>query len=209
MSAENQDALEQLKHIRSMMEQSSRFISLSGWSGISAGLCALVGAGFAHQAIEAYYENDYLRGVAIPGNLYTRLWFIAVAVFIAAALTAIFFSVRKSKQQGVSIWGESSKRLMWNTLVPMIIGGILILKMMQDNLYDYVAASCLIFYGLGLLNGSKYTLGEVKYLGYAQLLLGILCLFYVRQGLLFWSMGFGVCHIVYGALMWLKYDRKA
>lgn len=209
MSSENQDALEQLKHIRSMMEQSSRFISLSGWSGISAGVCALVGAGFAHQAIEAYYGNDYLRGVAIPGNLYTRLWFIAIAVFIAAAVTAIFFSVRKSKQQGVSIWGESSKRLLWNTLVPMVIGGVLILKMMQDNLYDYVAASCLIFYGLGLLHGSKYTLGEVKYLGYAQLLLGILCLFYVRQGLLFWSMGFGVCHIVYGALMWLKYDRKA
>lgn len=208
MSLEKQDALEQLKHIRSMMEHSSRFISLSGWSGISAGCCALVGAWLAHQRIQQYYQVDYMRGNAIPGNLYNELMLIALFVFVMAAITAIFFSVRKSKQQGVSIWGESSKRLLWNTLLPMIAGGILILKMIQDNLFDYVAASCLIFYGLGLLNGSKFTLGEVRYLGYVQLLLGLLCLFFVRQGLIFWSLGFGVSHIVYGILMWNKYDRK-
>jgi hypothetical protein len=88
-------------------------------------------------------------------------------------------------------------------------GAVFLFRMLQLAQFDLVAPGCLIFYGLALINGSKYTLGEVKYLGYGNLLLGVINLWYVGYGLHFWAMGFGVLHIVYGIVMWNKYERKA
>lgn len=207
MQQDQQTALEQLQHIRTMMDKSSRFISLSGWSGISAGTCAIAGAIYAYFQIDHYYTYDYAEGLAKPHALFIRLSVVAAVVFIMAALLAIFFTYQKSKKDGTPLWGEVSQRLLWNTGLPIAAGGIFILKMISQNCYDYVAAACLLFYGLGLINGSKYTLGEVRFLGYAQVLLGLLSLFYVRQGLFFWALGFGVCHIVYGIMMWRKYEH--
>ena len=43
-----EEQLQNLAEIRSLMERSSRFISLSGLSGVGAGVCALVGSAAAH-----------------------------------------------------------------------------------------------------------------------------------------------------------------
>lgn len=200
--------LEQIKEIKKMMEQSSRFISLSGWSGIGAGLSALAGAYLANVKIKTYYNQDYHRGDAHPQDLFMDLVWIALVVFMCAAFCAIFFTYRTSRKQGIPLWGEVSKRLLWNTLLPMMAGGIFILKMVEDKCYDYVPGACLLFYGLGLINGSKFTLGEVRFLGYAQMLVGLISLFFVRDGLWFWAMGFGVFHIIYGIVMWKKYEQN-
>ena len=106
------------------------------------------------------------------------------------------------------MWGAASIRLFWNTTLPLIVGAIFIVRMMQYEMYELVAPSCLIFYGLALVNGSKYTLGEIRYLGYGQLLLGIINLWCIGYGLLFWALGFGILHIIYGILMWYKYERN-
>jgi len=75
-------------------------------------------------------------------------------------------------------------------------------------MYGMVTPSCLIFYGLALINGSKYTVSEVRYLGYLELVLGIVNLWATRYGLYFWAAGFGVLHILYGIVMWNKYERN-
>lgn len=106
------------------------------------------------------------------------------------------------------VWGSAARRLLWNTLLPLLVGSFCILRMLQFGYYDLVAPSSLLFYGLALVNASKYTLGEVRYLGYGQLILGIINLWMPGEGLLFWAMGFGILHIIYGALMWWKYERK-
>lgn len=199
--------LDALQDIRKMMERSSRFISLSGWSGISAGVCALIGAWAGHQQIKEYY-GDYSAEINCPSCLRTDLLYTALAVFIAAFISATFFTWLKSRKDGVAIWGKSARRLLWNTLLPMVAGGFVILKMMQLEYYDLVAASSLIFYGLALINGSKYTMGEVRYLGYAQIITGIIGLWLVRSGIYIWAFGFGILHIVYGIAMWWKYDRR-
>jgi hypothetical protein len=207
MNEKSVSHLEQLTQIRSIMAQSSRFISLSGWSGIVAGMCALIGAFIANQKIELYYATDYGTDRGIPINLFYELLLIAAIVLIVASMLAFLFTYKKTKQEGFPIWNQISKRLLWNTLLPIVVGGIFILKLSAQNLYGFVAPACLVFYGLGLVNGSKYTLGEVRYLGYANIVLGIVNLFYVQQGLLCWALGFGVFHIVYGAIMWWKYER--
>jgi hypothetical protein len=133
---------------------------------------------------------------------------IAGGVFLVALSTAFLFTWTKAKKEGVAIWGTTSKRLLWNTILPMGVGGVVILRMISLQYYDLVAAVSLIFYGLALINGSKYTLGEVKYLGYAIVITGLIGLWIPRQGLLLWALGFGVLHILYGFTMWWKYERR-
>jgi uncharacterized membrane protein YjjP (DUF1212 family) len=201
MTTSNQN-LEALQDIRKMMERSSRFISLSGWSGISAGVCALIGAWAANMKISEYSVTG------CSACLRSSLIIIASLVFVAAFLSAIFFTWMKSRRDGAAIWGITARRLLWNTLLPMVAGGFVIWRMIELEQYDLIAAVSLIFYGLALVNGSKYTMGEVRYLGYGQIITGLIGLWLVRSGLYVWAFGFSVLHIVYGIAMWWKYDRR-
>lgn len=201
--------LEALQDIRRMMERSGRFISLSGWSGIAAGACALIGAWLASNRIKFYYGEEYASFYSCPACLKKDLIVIAIGVFIAAFTSATLFTFIKSKKEGIAIWSNTARRLLWNTLLPMVAGGFLIWRMMELKQYELVAPASLIIYGLALINGSKYTMGEIRYLGYLEILTGIIGLWTVRYGLYYWAFGFGVLHIVYGIAMWYKYERKA
>jgi hypothetical protein len=149
-----------------------------------------------------------VRGSSNPQSLFYSLLIIAIAVFVASLTSAIIFTAVKVKNDGGTLWGVGSKKLLWNTCLPMLAGGVVILRMLISNDFYYIAAFSLIFYALGLINGSKYTLGEVRYLGYAILVLGLANLFMPMHSLFFWTMGFGVCHIIYGVAMWYKYERN-
>lgn len=204
--------LETLQDIKRIMERSSRFISLSGWSGISAGVCALVGAWAAHSRIDRflhpvrgrnYYNSD--SGVVLMYDLIQ----IAAVTFVAAFISAFIFTWSRSRRNGTPLWDPTVQRLAWNTILPMVVGGIVLLRALSLGYYTLVAPGCLIFYGLALVNASKYTLGEIRYLGYGQLILGIINLWVVGSGLYFWAAGFGVLHILYGAIMWWRYERKS
>lgn len=190
------------------MERSSRFISLSGWSGVSAGIFALVGAFIAREKIQTYIvQSADTTGPAI--SLKAELIIIAAIVFIAAFVSAIFFTYLKTEKDGVAVWSKTTRRLIWSTLLPMVAGGCLIMRMMDLGQYELIAAVSLICYGLGLVNGSKFTIGEVRYLGYAFIVTGVAGLWINRQGIYIWAFGFGILHIIYGISMWLKYDRRA
>lgn len=210
---EQQHSLDAIQDIKNMMERSSRFISLSGLSGISAGVCALVGAWVAHPYV--FGKKDYIINHSVALNndyaiiLNTTLFWIAAATFVAALVTAFIFTYLKSKKEGIPIWGNSAKRLMFNVSVPLVVGGIFLLKLVQFGTFGLVAPGCLLFYGLALVNASKYTLVEVRYLGYCQLVLGLISLLFVGYGLYFWAAGFGLLHIIYGIYMWQKYERQA
>jgi hypothetical protein len=200
-------SLETLHDIKRMMERSSRFISLSGWSGIAAGVCALAGAEFAHLRIVHYYLSEYLQYPDAITGLKYDLILIAIFTFIAAFILASFFTFTKSRKQGVAIWGTAARRLMWNTVLPLLTGGFFIWHLIEGKDYGLVAPASLIFYGLALVNGSKYTMGEVRWLGYGEIILGITNCWFPGKGIIFWSLGFGVLHIVYGVAMWWKYER--
>lgn len=209
--------LETLQDIKRMMERSSRFISLSGWSGISAGICALAGAWVAHSRIASYVQAMFGGGLGGRPRRYgidssealtKDLIIIAAITFITAFISAFLFTWVRSRKNGTPLWDRTVQRLAWNTILPMVIGGLVVIRAMQWGYYELVAPGCLIFYGLALVNASKYTLGEIRYLGYGQLILGIINLWAVGGGLYFWAAGFGLLHIMYGAIMWWKYERK-
>jgi hypothetical protein len=213
---ESEKLSSELHDIKQMMERSSRFISLSGLSGISAGICALIGAWLGSETIESYglsvtrlrrsiEDSDSLTHVY---SLYSRLFQIALITFAAALVSAFIFTYRRSIKTNVPIWGVTAQRLLINVTVPMIAGGIFLVSLIQNGIFGFVAPGCLIFYGLGVLNASKYTLPETRYLGYAEIILGLFNLYFLGDGLYFWAAGFGVMHILYGAFMWWKYERN-
>ncbi len=206
--------IEDLAYIRSMMEQSSRFISLSGLSGVGAGVVALLGAA----AIYLYLGISPLGGerwyyVQSPGyekwGLDYKTFFIldAVIVLVLAIAIGYYFSARKAKRAGESLVTKSSLKLLSNFLIPLVTGGVFCIMLLKLGHFGIIAPAMLIFYGLALINGSKYTLEDIRYLGIAEILLGLLATWYIRNGLLFWALGFGVFHIIYGIRMYMKYDR--
>jgi hypothetical protein len=206
--------LESLQDIRQLMQKSSRFISLSGLSGIAAGTCALIASWFAFRMIDSYgYDNGLgevydIRTGSKDANLESDLFLLAVVTFLAAFSLAFFFTWLRSKKTGVPIWGFMARKVLISVAIPMIAGGIMIWRFRDLGLYGFIAPACLLFYGLALINTSKFTYSEIRYLGLAQLVLGTINLWMMGRGLIFWALGFGVLHIIYGFIMWWRYERN-
>lgn len=210
---ESREHLQTLTEIRSLMERSSKFLSLSGLSGVSAGVIALVGAATVYMRVRTGlltpvrdYQIDSYKD-ANHSSIEQFLVTVAMVVLGLALLSGAYFTVRKARLQGQSVWNRSSKRLLWAMLVPLVTGGVFCLALLQYNLIWMAFPVTLIFYGLALLNGSKYTLRDVESLAYCEIALGLVSLFWPGYNLLTWSIGFGVLHIVYGLAMYYKYER--
>ncbi|WP_294287624.1 hypothetical protein [uncultured Chryseobacterium sp.] len=204
---ESKNYHEDLSHIRSMMERSSRFISLSGLSGVVAGLAAVAGAVYVYFVFQRegidYFDGE--RNFFKPA-LVKELILIGTVILITAVLSGYIFTVNKSKKKGLKIWDATTKRLLITFAVPLVTGGFFCLGLLYHHLFVFVAPATLIFYGLALVSAERYTLTDIKYLGYCQIALGLISLFFPGWGLLFWTIGFGVLHIVYGLIMHKKYQ---
>jgi len=202
----NQKHQEDLAHIRSMMERSSRFISLSGLSGVFAGLSALIGGLYVYQLFKANgleYFDGYHKLYSV--DLVSELFLTAFIILVFALTFGIFFTIRKSKKYDLPIWTSATKKMLLNLAIPLVTGGIFCLALFYHEIYVLIAPVTLLFYGLALVNAEKYTFSDVKYLGYCQLILGCISLFYLGYGLIFWIIGFGILHILYGLIMFKKY----
>jgi len=197
--------IEDLKEIKDMMNRSSRFISLSGLSGISAGISALIGAYVAYQTVYTNQDyQDYGRLFLTDENI-TQLLLIALGTLFLAIGTGIYFTTRETKKRNLRIWDIQTKRLLINLAIPLLAGGILCLMFLFKGYIGLVAPLTLIFYGLALVNASKYTLHEIRSLGLIEIALGLIATYFIGYGLLFWSIGFGVLHIIYGFIMQRRY----
>lgn len=197
---------EDLSHIRSMMERSSRFISLSGLSGVFAGVSAIAGAVYVYFRLKKE-GIDYLEGDRniFHAELIRELIWVAVIILVAALLSGYFFTATKSRKKGLKIWDATTRRLLISFSIPLLTGGIFSLALLFHHLFVFVAPATLIFYGLALVSAERYTLTDIKYLGYCQIALGLISLFFLGWGLIFWTIGFGFLHIIYGLIMHKKY----
>lgn len=200
--------IEDIKAIREMMERSSKFLSLSGLSGISAGIIAILGAAFAYFHIMQEASNtDFSTHEAMFREI-TLLITDAVAVLLFSICFGIYFSWRKSLKKNLKPSRSLIKRTLYCLSIPLIAGGIFALIFLLRGDTGMALAMTLVFYGLALINVSKYTLDEVHYLGLTEVILGILAALLPQWGFLIWAIGFGVCHILYGTIMYIKYDLK-
>jgi len=202
---DKQKYIEDLRDIKQMMNRSSRFISLSGLSGISAGILAILGAYLAYQTIYANQNYlEYRQAILSSGNLSTLL-IIASTTLLLSVASGIFFTTRKARKNKQKLWDLQTKSLLINLFIPLVTGGILCLILLFKGFIGIIAPLTLIFYGLALVNASKYTLDEVRSLGIVEIVLGLLGIYFIGYGLIIWTIGFGIVHIIYGIIMHLKY----
>jgi len=197
-----------LASIRNMMERSAKFISLSGLSGVLAGVYALVGAGAAYFVAQYPVSPlDYRQYSINEADTFFKLLIIAALVLAASITTGILLSKRKAKKHGLKFWTASSQRLFFNLAIPLVSGGIFILIMLFTGHFGLAAPASLVFYGLALIQASSNTFDEIRYLGFSEIILGLISAAMPGYGLVFWALGFGVLHIVYGGIMYNKYDK--
>lgn len=200
--------LQDISEIRNIMERSSKFVSLSGLSGVLIGTYALIGAYVAYKI--SYFSNQLIYPDIVKYHLsknVVSLIIVGLSVLLLAISTSFILAHRKAKKNGEKIWDHKARRLAVNLLLPLATGGIFIIILFTKGLIGLIAPVTLIFYGLALINGSKYTYEEYRYLGIGEIVLGLIASYLIGYGLLFWALGFGVLHILYGAVMYFKYER--
>jgi len=202
------DYKKDIASIRDVMERSSKFLSLSGLSGVLAGIYALLGAAAAYYVVHYPISPFRYRIYSIqePETL-AKLVAIATIVLIASVATGLLLSHRKAKKQGVTLWSPATKRLVTNMAIPLISGGLFILIALYSGHFGLAAPACLLFYGIALIQGSTNTYDEVRYLGFCEIGLGLIAALFPGYGLLFWAIGFGALHVIYGAILYNKYDK--
>ncbi len=208
-----EEHLETLREIRVLMDRSSRFTAQSGLTGILVGLIAIVGV----LAIYFYLglppgQLAFVKDTAGASNIsdtayYSFVFADGILVFILSVLIAVFLTRRKAETQNHPVWNGTIKRLLLNLLIPMITGAIYGLILLFHNQMEMIPAVSLIFYGMGLINASKYTLNEIRVLGFFEIIIGLLAAFHLDFSLLYWALGFGILHIVYGITLYLRYDK--
>lgn len=214
---QNEKYFNDLLEVRKLMERSSKFISLSGWSGIMAGVYALIGyyLGMQYLSDASNFGYDYSRGytwsegLAADLSQHKYLFVLAAGVVLLSVLTGIFLTASKAKRKGQNILDKIGIRMVINLSIPVVAGGAFILFMIHYGYYALLVPAMLIFYGLGLINGSKYTMYTIRNLGIIEVTLGIIACFFPTLDKEIWALGFGVMHIVYGAYMWWKFERKS
>ena len=202
------DYLKDISEIKDIMSKSTRFLSLSGLSGILAGVYSLIGAYVANMLLAGYDGNYMTNENMLPiGILEIVLVVVGLVVALLSFISGYILTKRTAKKNDEKIWTPLSKQLLLHFLIPMVAGGLFILMLIHNGYYGLVAPLTLIFYGLALVSASKFTLGLIKYLGLIEILLGLLAFYFYGNGLLFWALGFGVLHIVYGAFMHFKLNK--
>jgi hypothetical protein len=203
-----EEQLNTLNDIKKLMDRSSRFISLSGLSGVFAGFTALVGAYLAQGEIANYMNGTYTYGSSIE-DLEFNLLKIGFGVLLVALLGGSLLTLRQSRKKNLPFWDRTTKNLLLNLAIPLVSGGLFIIALLlvHPGTYGLIAPSCLVFYGLALINASKYTYTDIRFLGFCEIILGLIAMFNIGYGLYFWAIGFGILHIFYGMLMYFKYER--
>ena len=206
-----QNYYDDLKTIKKIMEESSRFLSLSGLSGIFAGLTALIGGAVAYIVFlkNNFFDNgEFFRNLSARelNTLKLQLFSDALIVLILAIGISLYFSYRKSVRHGLKIWTPVSKRLLTSLIVPLLTGGILIIIIYVKGQWQLIIPSMLIFYGLALVNACKFTYNELFYMGLIEICTGLAAAVFPEYGILFWCFGFGILHICYGLFMYRKYE---
>ncbi|WP_396601761.1 hypothetical protein [Algibacter sp. R77976] len=201
---ESKDYLKDISEIKNMMNKSSRFISLSGLSGILAGIYALIGAALVYWLVTTYSNGVLL----LDGKIFKLCLLTLFTVGALSVITGIVLTTQKAKKNNAKIWDATSRRLVFNFLIPLIVGGAYILIILSHGKYGQSGGLMLIFYGLALVNASKFSIGDIRYLGYIQIILGLIGALNPGYGFWLWVIGFGFMHIIYGTWMHFKYDRK-
>lgn len=203
-----QDAVDHLDHIRSIMERSTTFMSLTGLSGVMAGIFGLLTtAVIAYGLGTAFFDDTAKMHLANNAELRYMIVGVAAAALFVTLATAVTLTVRKARSKGLSVWDKVTQRFAVHLFLPLSAGGLFTIALALDGQLDFVCPAMLLFFGLSLLNASRFVQCDMFWLGTAEVALGLVASFVPTLGLILWGAGFGLATLIYGTLMYYKYER--
>lgn len=203
----HEEQLAAIQEMRNMMDQATRFKLISGLSGMIAGVLSLLSLYIVYLSTGiSPFEAEALERVWRGSNP-ILISCIFIALLVACMGLGLYMARRNARQAGKNAWDGSAKRLVFSLLIPVLTGGVFSMLLIQLGLVSLFAPVTLLFYGMGLLSASKFTLEAVRTVGLIFIGLGLLATGILSYGLLIWALGFGLVHIVYGFIIYVKYER--
>ena len=198
---EKREALNTLNDIKEMMERSSKFKAISGLSIVIVGVLASIAAAYIHFVLGNYSINT-------TSKLHTTV-IVVLSLLAVAFTTAFVMAYLKAKRQQMRFTFDATMRnLLLSFLVPLAAGGLFCFALLIQGHYGLTSSVMLLFYGMALIGSSHFSYPALRYLGYAELVFGVIDCFMVNYALLTWFLGFGVFHIIFGIVFMLKYERR-
>ncbi len=205
-------AAENLTVIRQLMERPIRYSTMSGLSGILAGLAALGGV-----ATDAWVCNNNMPADAMWINM-----FVWGGVFMTAFTCSVVLTHIRERKQGMPFWSPVKRRILSTILPPFVCGIGLTFAIMHrwstgdgPNQWGLVPPIWMTFYGVTLWQIGRFSATELRVMGLAFMLAGLItaCRYqYSIPGLTpgtapYWTLGitFGGFHIVYGIIVWIRH----
>ena len=202
----NQNPLQSLQEIKSMMQRTSKFTSISGWSGVWVGVVGLLAALVAYFII--FNQEMQLYGLQPDNTRDFELIILAFVTLVIACVGGFYFMIRKTNKDQEKFITPTTKRILIRFIFVLLIGAAICFCLYRQLSFVYMAPTTLLFYGLVLYNIARDTVIEIKYLAYTEILLGIFSFYFIANGLLFWALGFGLAHVIFGLIMVKKYENK-
>lgn len=209
----NQEQLEAIQDIKKLMERSSRFSALSGLSGAIAGLLALISSFITYSILDtpwgesiSYADIWSVSTETLTAKGMLMLLNLGILLLLAFGISA-YLSALNAKKQGVSPFNLTARRMLLNFSIPLLAGAIYSAILLLQGHIELILPATLLFYGMSMLNAGKYTIDWIRYLGICMIVLGLLGSFFTGYGLLIWTLGFGLLHIVFGLIIYYKNEK--
>ena len=182
-------ALDHLRVIRETMERSQSFTAVSGAGGVLMGLIAL--------------SATFLAVRTDTTGAWVAVWMGAAMASLGIALVAMIF---KARSAGGPLLGGAGRKFAWNLTPPLLVGGLLTVAMTQSGATPLLPGIWLLLYGAGVVTGGAFSVRVVPIMGLTFMAVGAVALFApTAWGNLFMAGGFGLLHILFGAIIWRKH----
>lgn len=178
-------AIDNLQFIRETMERSVVFTSVPGYGGILMGATAVVAAYIAHSQI---YIRDWLT-----------IWLTEAVLAFFIGLLAMW---QKTKLSQTSMFSTPAKKLLMNSLPPMLCGVFITLGLWRFGHFEAMIPVWILCYGAAVVCGGAFSVKAVPAMGWCFIALGAVA-FFLPAGFanLMMGLSFGVLHIVFGFII--------
>jgi hypothetical protein len=186
------------------MQQNINPFSLKRYSGILIGLYGLAVVYLIN--ILTSGEQSGIELVSQLPLLFLQIGVTVIAlVFIVISLVTLWIrakrTVRKNDQK---LWSIFTRKIRWQTLISLLIILIIIIMISNIGYFSLTTPLSLFFYGLFLLNLSRFSSIGLRYLSLAEIILAITSYFIYDKEIIFLALGFGFLPILYGIATFIK-----
>jgi hypothetical protein len=195
----DEHAADNLRFIRQTMARSTTFTGVSGIGLMVEGVIALIGG--------------YVAALRLSPDWWIHTWIVVAVAGFCVGLGAMAVKVRL---RGIHFWSGAGTRFVFH-VAPAIVAGMFITEMLYRNGAQHLMpGTWLMLYGVGVVSGGAFSPRVIPLGGGVLMALGAVCFFLPAQGDwpvvapmlasdLILVLGFGVVHIVFGAIIARRY----